>query len=65
MPKFPKVKVKIVGEDGNAFFILGRVLGAMRKGGVSKEEIKKYQEEAMSGDYSNLLSVTAQYVSVS
>lgn len=65
MVKFPKVKVKLVGEDGNAFSILGRVTGAMRKGGVSKEDIEKYREEAMSGDYNNLLYVTAQYVSVS
>ena len=24
-PKYPQVKVKLVGEDGNAFAILGRV----------------------------------------
>lgn len=65
MPKFPKIKVKLVGEDGNAFFILGRVTQAMKRGGVSQEEIKQYQEEAMLGDYDNLLRVAAEYVSVS
>lgn len=65
MPKFPKIKVKLVGEDGNAFSILGRVTQAMKKGGVSQEHIKQYQEEAKSGDYDNLLRVTVEYVSVS
>jgi len=57
-PKFPEVEVDLVGEDGNAFSILGRVVQAMRRAGVSKEDIDTYQTEAKSGDYNNLLSVT-------
>jgi hypothetical protein len=56
--KFPEVQVKLVGEDGNAFFILGRVNQAMRRAGVPKEDIDAYNEEAKSGDYNNLLRVT-------
>lgn len=59
------VKVKIVGEDGNAFFIMGLVLSAMRRAGVSDEIRTAYQREAMSGDYGNLLRVTMDYVEVS
>ena len=58
------IKVKLVGKDDNAFFILGTVVHAMRRGGVDKETIDKYQEEAMSGDYGNVLRVTMEYVDV-
>lgn len=62
--KFPKVKVKLVGEDGNAFSIMGRVVEAMRKTKCSDEDIKAYRTAATSGDYSNLLRVTMDTVSV-
>lgn len=62
--KFPKVKVQLVGEDGNAFAIMGRVAKALRRGGVDKVEIDKFYEEAMSGDYNHLLFVVMQYVSI-
>jgi hypothetical protein len=59
-----KPTVKLIGEDGNAFAIIGKVNKAMRKVGYSQEEIKKYNDEAMSGDYDNLLQVTMQTVNV-
>lgn len=60
--KFPNVKVRLVGEDGNAFAIMGRVTSAMRKSGCTKEQIDEYRESAMSGDYDNLLRVTMETV---
>lgn len=62
--KFPDVTVKLVGEDGNAFSIMGRVSAAMRKAGCTKEDVAAYMNEAMSGDYDNLLRITAQTVNV-
>ena len=53
-----KVRVKLVGEDGNAFAILGRVQKAMRRAGVDKVAIAAYMNEAMSGDYNHLLATT-------
>lgn len=64
MVKYPKIKVKLVGEDGNAFAIMGRVIGALRKANVSNEEIKLFKEEAMSGDYNNLLATCTKWVNV-
>ncbi|HEF7114084.1 TPA: hypothetical protein SAY06_000190, partial [Campylobacter jejuni] len=55
--KYPNVYVKLVGEDGNAFSILARVSKALKKASVSKEEISKFQKEAMSSDYNHLLNV--------
>jgi len=59
-----KPVVKLVGEDGNAYSIIGRVRKALRKAGATKEHINKYMEEAMSGDYDHLLQVTMEYVEV-
>ena len=36
--RHPEFEVRLVGEDGNAYAILGRVLGSLRRAGVSKEE---------------------------
>jgi hypothetical protein len=62
--KFPHVYVTLVGEDGNAFAILGRVKKAMERAGVSKEDVEAYLAEAKSGNYDNLLRVTMQTVNV-
>ena len=55
-PKYPQVNIKLVGEDGNAFAILGRCQQAARRAGLSKEEIKPFMDEATSGDYNKLLN---------
>jgi hypothetical protein len=51
------VKMRLVGEDGNAFAILGRFARAARTAGWSKAEIDKVLTDARGGDYYNLLSV--------
>ena len=58
-----KPKVKLVGEDGNAFAILARVKQALIEKGLH-EEAKRYMEEATSGDYDHLLQVTMKFVDV-
>lgn len=63
-PKYPHVTVQLTGQDGNAFFIIGRVTRALKEAGVPKPEIDEYTNEAMSGDYSNVLRVTAETVEV-
>jgi hypothetical protein len=63
-PKYPDVQVQLVGEDGNAFAIMGRVAGALKRAGVPKEEIDVYYSESTSGDYDNLLRTATQWVQV-
>jgi hypothetical protein len=53
-----KPTVRLVGEDGNAFSIMGRVKKALRRAGADKEYIDKYLNEATSGDYDHLLVVS-------
>ena len=64
MHKIEKPTVKLIGEDGNAFVILGRITAALRKAGYKEEYIEKYQEESMSGDYDNLLVTATKYVNI-
>ena len=65
MPRFPEVKVQLVGEDGNALFILGKVRAALQKAGVSKVDIEEFTEEATAGDYNDLLMTVMEWVEVS
>ena len=48
-------KFTLIGVDGNAFAILGRVRQALRRGGESREFIEAFTKEATSGDYNHLL----------
>lgn len=57
-----RVIMELIGQDGNAFSILGRFQGAARKAGWTPEEIKEVMDEAQSGDYNKLLYVIMQYV---
>lgn len=57
-----KVTMKLVGEDGNTFAILGRFQRAARKAGWSQEDITKVINDATSGDYDHLLAVMCEHV---
>jgi hypothetical protein len=57
----PKVKVELVGADGNCFAIMGKVAAAMRAAGWSPEDRDAYLREAKAGNYDHLLQVTLQY----
>lgn len=55
-----KVPCKLLGEDGNAFAIIGRVTRALRENGQA-DRIADFQEEATSGDYENLIATAMKY----
>ena len=63
--KYPGVEVQLSGIDGNAFSIICAVKRALRRAGVSNEEIAEFREEAMSGDYNNVISTACKWVEVS
>jgi hypothetical protein len=60
--KYPQIKVELIGNDGNAFSVLGSVKRALKNGGVSADEITKFYEEATSGDYNHLLCTVMDWV---
>ena len=59
-----KPTVKLIGQDGNAFSIMGNIQRALKRSGADKEYIDKYLREATSGDYDHLLTVSMKYVHV-
>lgn len=56
-----KPKLHLVGEDGNAFAILGKARKVALKNNMDWEKIKK---EAMAGDYDHLLAVMTEHFEV-
>ena len=60
--KYPNIKVRLSGEDGNAFAILGRVTRALRDAHVPLEERKEFQAEATKTDYNNVLQTVMRWV---
>jgi hypothetical protein len=63
-PKYPNVTVRLIGTDGNAAAIIGKVQGALRRAKVPPDEIKRFQDEATSGDYDNVLATAMRWVDV-
>ena len=62
--KYPHINIPLVGEDGNAFSILGRVQRIARKAGLTADEISQFHAEATSGDYDNLLRTVMAWFAV-
>ncbi len=63
--KYPHVKVKLTGTDGNAFALMGKVQQALRKAKVPDAEIKAVMDEARSGNHDHLLQTLMAAVEVS
>ncbi len=59
-----KPTVKLIGQNGNAFAIMGNIKRALKRAGADKEYIDKYISEATSGDYNHLLAVSMEYVDI-
>ena len=64
LTKYPDIMVELIGNDGNAFAVLGNVSKALRQGGVSNQEIDDFMVEATSSDYDNLLQTCMKWVDV-
>jgi hypothetical protein len=59
-----KPTVKLIGQDGNAFSVMGNVKRALKRAGADQEYLDQYLKEATSGDYNHLLTVSMKYVNV-
>lgn len=64
-PKYPHIAVELVGQDGNAMSIISRVRRALLDYGVDAGEAGLFVNEAMSGDYDNVIATAARWVEVS
>lgn len=54
------ISLPLVGEDGNAFAIIGRARQALRRGNRA-DLIDGFTKEATSGDYQHLLDTCFRY----
>lgn len=59
----PKPKVKLVGMDGNAFAIMGRVSAGLRRTVPphTEKEIDQFVNEAMAGEYDGVLRAAMKW----
>ena len=62
--KYPNITVKLIGMDGNAFYILGVCTREMRRHNLPKSEIDAFMAEATSGNYDNLLCTVMNWFNV-
>lgn len=58
---YKKVKVPLVGQNGNSFAIMGRISQAIRRSGQSQDFIDAYIEESQAGDWDALLRVAMKW----
>ncbi len=56
-----KVKMNLVGLDGNAFSLMAAFSRNAKRQDWTKEEIDVVLQKCMSGDYDNLLSTLLEY----
>ena len=56
-------KYDLVGVDGNAFSLMGYTGRALKNEGLG-DQVSEMQNEAMSGDYDNLIRVCMKYIDV-
>jgi len=56
-----KPELKLIGEDGNAFYILGAAQRVAKKNNMDWNKIRK---EAINGDYEHLLITMTKYFEV-
>ena len=63
-PKYPEITVRLVGENGNAFYILGKCLSAMSLANIPKEEQDEFYHQATASDYNHLLITCMEWFNV-
>lgn len=54
--------VELVGEDGNAFSVMGIVQKGLQRAGNDQSVVDNYLEQAMGGDYDHLLAVSMAFI---
>lgn len=58
------VDVDLVGQNGNAYMVLGICQKAARKAGIEDTKINQFLDEAKQGDYDHLLRTCMKYFNV-
>ena len=64
MSKKKVVKVKLIGEDGNVFNVIGRTARALEKGGEAKKAIEFRERAFKCHSYGEVLALATEYCEV-
>lgn len=64
MAKYDNITVRLLGQDGSSFSIIGICRREMKRAKCSQDDIDMFIDEAMSGDYNDLLNTCADYFNV-
>lgn len=56
-----KAKCNLVGNDGNAFFLMSHWESCAKESGFTEEECTKVLDEAMEKDYNHLLKTLSDH----
>lgn len=60
-----KIKVKLIGEDGNIFNLIGIISEEMKKNNIKKDEIEFFQNEVMNcEDYYSAIRKMSEWVEI-
>ena len=62
--KLTRPRVKLLGQDGNAFFILGQCRSAARAAGWIDDDWGRFHAEATNGDYNHLLVTVIRHFEI-
>jgi hypothetical protein len=61
----PRPRVRLIGQDGNAFMILGLCRrAALHGGGWTEDQWRAFRDEATRGDYTHLLTTVMDHFEV-
>jgi hypothetical protein len=59
-----KPRLKLTGNDGNAFSIISRARRALKDANYTEEQIEQFSTEATSGDYDHVLQTCFKWFDV-
>ena len=59
-----KPHVQLSGEDGNVFFIIGRVGRALKKAGLTEQADEFYRRARACGSYDKVLALVGEYCEI-
>lgn len=62
--RYPDITVKLIGQNGNAFNLLGICAKEMRRAKLPKEEVDEFMRQAQSGDYNHLLATIGEWFEI-
>lgn len=57
-----KVNMTLVGQDGNAFFLMAAFSKEAKRQGWTQDEVSRVLDKATSGDYDNLLCTLMDHI---